>query len=290
MFKAKILTLGHNPNQKRIIEEDTGAPQGNILSPILCNIYLNTLDKFMENLIKKHNKGHRAERDPEYARATAAPRDGSENLLSPEEQQRRILNRKKQAHKKGLRYTLINDKFIRIKYVRYADDFIIGVRGPKELACHIKKEVEFFLKSNLQLEINQDKSQITDTFSAKAHFLGMTIHNVPTHLLSHRKTAHVEKIRRNSSRRVNRIIAVEDRLMKAARENILNQLREKYRKALKNDETETYKKNLEDQIEQTISISPIKEKNNEIMRNFVKELTKVSLVQESKKLKELTEI
>lgn len=32
-----------------------GTPQGSVLSPLLCNIYLNELDVFMNQLMSKHN-------------------------------------------------------------------------------------------------------------------------------------------------------------------------------------------------------------------------------------------
>ena len=67
--------------------------------------------------------------------------------------------------------------------MRYADDFIIGVRGPKETVIKIQKEVKDFLKSTLHLSVNEDKTRITHVFSDKANFLGMQIHMIPTNFL-----------------------------------------------------------------------------------------------------------
>jgi retron-type reverse transcriptase len=34
-----------------------GTPQGSILSPLLCNIYMHELDEYMEKLIASFNRG-----------------------------------------------------------------------------------------------------------------------------------------------------------------------------------------------------------------------------------------
>lgn len=142
MFKTKILLTGVNPKQTRLIQEDTGVAQGNILSPILCNIYLDDLDRFIERIIERHRKGARATRSLEYARATQAPASEKKENLDPATRLARQRERRKEAHRRGLRYTEIDDKFTRVKYVRYADDFIVGVRGPKSLATKLRKEIE----------------------------------------------------------------------------------------------------------------------------------------------------
>jgi hypothetical protein len=78
----------------------------------------------------------------------------------------------------GLKYTQVSDEYIRTRYVRYADDFIVGFRGSKEIAIKVKKEISFFLKSTLHLVVNEEKSKLINTYSEKAYFLGFAIHNV----------------------------------------------------------------------------------------------------------------
>jgi hypothetical protein len=42
----------------------------------------------------------------------------------------------------------------RISYVRYADDFLIGINGPESLAISIKGEIDAFLKDKLKLTLS----------------------------------------------------------------------------------------------------------------------------------------
>jgi hypothetical protein len=69
-----------------------------------------------------------------------------------------------------------NDEgFVRLKYVRYADDWLIGVIGPYSLAKEIKEKIRLFLKSDLNLTLSQEKTLITNARSEEAEFLGYQI-------------------------------------------------------------------------------------------------------------------
>jgi len=69
-----------------------------------------------------------------------------------------------------------NDKgFVRLKYVRYADDWIVGIIGPKKLAEEIKEKIGQFLKSRLHLILSQEKTRITNARTEEAEFLGYRI-------------------------------------------------------------------------------------------------------------------
>jgi len=65
--------------------------------------------------------------------------------------------------------------FVRIRYVRYADDWLIGVIGSYELAEEIKDRVGKFLKDRLALTLSQEKTKITNARMAEAEFLGYRI-------------------------------------------------------------------------------------------------------------------
>ena len=63
----------------------------------------------------------------------------------------------------------------RLKYIRYADDHILGFIGPKAEAEEIKARLAAFLRETLGLELNQQKTLITHARSQRARFLGYHI-------------------------------------------------------------------------------------------------------------------
>lgn len=84
---------------------------------------------------------------------------------------------KKLKFEKKKRLDLINKyKQIPIKYVRYTGNWIIGVRGAKNLANKLKVEIEDFLKINLNLYVQPPKTELTNIQSGKTKFLKYRIH------------------------------------------------------------------------------------------------------------------
>lgn len=65
----------------------------------------------------------------------------------------------------------MDDSFIRVKYVRYADDFVVCVIGSKQFTVSIKEQITEFLKTELKLQLNEAKTLITNLKSEKARFL-----------------------------------------------------------------------------------------------------------------------
>lgn len=82
----------------------------------------------------------------------------------------------KKAHKEGQSRT---EEYQRLKYCRYADDFILSLVGPKELAKSIYKKISYFLKSDLHLKIGEDKSGLIHCLDRQVRFLGFLITQVP---------------------------------------------------------------------------------------------------------------
>lgn len=153
----KFLNIINNMLKTRVVEKNKksfiteGTPQGSI-SPILSNIILDKLDKYMEEYIKKYNKGERRKMNPEYDRA------------------HKKYGIKARKHK-GMKE--MDENFKRMYYVRYADDFIIGIIGPKKDAEEIKENVGNYLKLELDLTLNLEKkvTNLKDTIK----FLGYII-------------------------------------------------------------------------------------------------------------------
>jgi len=63
----------------------------------------------------------------------------------------------------------------RLRYVRYADDFLLGFTGPRSEAEEIKQQLGAFLRDELKLELSKTKTLITHARSEAARFLGYEV-------------------------------------------------------------------------------------------------------------------
>lgn len=63
----------------------------------------------------------------------------------------------------------------RLRYIRYADDWLIGFSGPRLEAEEIKREIGNYLRKNLKLELSESKTLITHPRTEAARFLGYDI-------------------------------------------------------------------------------------------------------------------
>ena len=145
----------------------SGVPQGGVLSPLLSNIYLHELDVFIEDvLIPQYTRGKRRAFNSEYQklqhRIQRAHKAGDDPQVHELELQRRQLP-SQNTHDPNYR---------RLKYCRYADDFILGFIGPKSEAEAVKETIATFLKEKLHLEMSASKTLITHARTEQAKFLG----------------------------------------------------------------------------------------------------------------------
>jgi len=167
----KLLRAGYLDLQEARQESLAGTPQGGLASPILANIYLHELDEKVEEVRLRLERGKKKRPNPLWRKLS---------------EQKKRLAKKGEAKTKAFRELVrqirsipsveVNDPhFIRIKYARYADDWLVGICGPRTLAEQIKEELKTFLKESLKLTLSEEKTHITHARKEQAQFLGTQI-------------------------------------------------------------------------------------------------------------------
>jgi hypothetical protein len=148
----------------------SGVPQGGVISPLLSNIYLNELDKFVETeLIPEYTQGDRRRANPAYTRyqrqkQKAKQRGERESYREYDKLQKSVPSR--DTHDPAYR---------RLRYLRYADDALLSFTGPKSEAQAIKRKLKNFARNELRLELSDTKTLITHARTEAAHFLSYEI-------------------------------------------------------------------------------------------------------------------
>jgi hypothetical protein len=148
----------------------SGSPQGGIVSPILSTIYLDRFAKFVEDtLIPAYTRGEKREAHLAYTWQAnqAAYYRGTRNL-----ERAATIRRARQQLPAGNP----NDPgYRRLRYLRYADDILLGLLGPVTEAEAIKASITTFLSTARTLTFSAEKTLIPPAHTGKARFLGYAI-------------------------------------------------------------------------------------------------------------------
>ena len=177
----------------------SGAPQGGVASPILSNIYLHRLDRFVETvLIPEYTRGRLRARNPEYRKVeyaiVQARRRGDRSELRSLYRRLHSLPSQDPA----------DPGYRRLRYCRYADDTLLGFAGPKAEAEQIKQRLAVFLRDELKLTLSPEKTLITHARTGRARFLGYEVRVAG----SDRRTRRPSPTDRRNRRSINGTIAL----------------------------------------------------------------------------------
>ena len=172
----------------------SGTPQGGIISPILANIYLHELDKKIDELKKAFDAPPQRTCTKEYADKRWEIEKVRRQLKTAQSAQdiERLGAEKKRLHKELVKIPYKNATDKKLVYVRYADDFLIGVNGTKEECLHIKTLLKEFLANRLKLELSDEKTKITHSAEC-ARFLGYDVNVRRTGELKRRSDGIVQR-------------------------------------------------------------------------------------------------
>jgi len=266
-------------------KNNMGISRSNVLSPLLCNIYFHELDVFMTNLIIKYYKGKFPTVNQEYYKKLELNK--YERTLTNEIQNSIKRDRRRQLFNKGIKSYLHDGNYIRMRYIRYANDFLVGIRAPKPVAKKIKTEITNWLKMTLHLNLNEKKTNLTYVIGNKIKFLGFSLYYITYNQMPIRNSRRIEKFKRVKKKIIAHKKVIEKRLSKRVRIDLIKIIKKK----LKIRNKKSTKKVVHELSDTLINIlgdeGKVNSKYREILRELESKLTEVIVNDTNENIKKI---
>jgi group II intron reverse transcriptase/maturase len=162
----KSIKAGYMEDDK-FVASNKGLFQGNVTSPILNNIYLHQLDLFMSDLIESFNQNKNRRKSPDFRRIEYQMEKATGDIPT-------LKKLRKELWKVNSKDPF-DPNFRRLYYIRYVDDFVVGVVGSHEDTIEIRNKIDAFLKNELKLTLSSEKTSITHFSKNPIFFLATFI-------------------------------------------------------------------------------------------------------------------
>ena len=150
----------------------SGVPQGGNLSPLLANIYLHELDEAITQYRATFQRGRQRKTNKHYQVLGARMRLAKQRARQTGDWRRYKALRAQRLSTPASNH--LDPDYRRLRYVRYADDFLIGIIGTKAEATAIKAWLQEMLREKLHLKLSAEKTLVTHA-RKRVCFLGYDI-------------------------------------------------------------------------------------------------------------------